>query len=74
MDIDNETLEKCVTVYCSATQCKFKRDSGYYGSCHNRKTLLENNMFFGGRVYLGGCAFSELPSDYDTRSKETAHK
>lgn len=54
------TLEQCVTVYCSASYCKFKRsNSGYYNSCHNPAVLVRYKEFFGGRLYHEPCDCSK---------------
>lgn len=50
-----ETLDSLVTVYCSASICKWRRDTGYYGSCHNPVLLLNYRQFMGGHVYVSPC-------------------
>lgn len=58
-----ETLDKLVTVYCSASVCKWRRDTGYYGSCHNPAALMNYREFMGGHVYIGGCKCERCEKD-----------
>ena len=44
-----------LNVWCSATKCRFKRNSGYYNKCHNPSVLASYHMFIGGNVHVSGC-------------------
>lgn len=46
-------------VLCSASQCRFKDNSGYYSKCRNPKVLARNLSFMEGRLYLSGCTCGE---------------
>lgn len=52
---DYDTLKQMVTVFCSATRCRFRRDTGYYSSCHNPVILCQYTSLLDGRVYASGC-------------------
>ncbi len=44
-----------VTVECSANECRFKKNDGYYGVCRNPITQNEYKEFAGGQVQVSGC-------------------
>lgn len=47
---------KAVSVYCSASYCRFKKNDAYYNLCHNVLVINEHFSFMGGEVYIDGSA------------------
>lgn len=44
-----------VTVVCSATHCRFKKNDAYYSVCHNPQVRSEYEILGNGHVDLSGC-------------------
>lgn len=58
-----ETLKKLITVLCSATQCRFKNNDVYYGSCNNPLILAQYTELLGGRIYVSECKCAGCEKD-----------
>lgn len=52
-----------VTIECSATKCKYKKNDCYYGICSNPLLQDEYRMFEGGRVKVSGCDYQDTTID-----------
>lgn len=52
-----------VTVLCSATICKYRVDTGYYGICENKSVVSRYRELLGGHAYVEGCACSHCDKD-----------
>lgn len=56
---NDKALLGTVTVYCSKTQCAFKKNTDQYNTCHNRRMLLHSIDYAGGRLYVSDCRFCD---------------
>lgn len=65
-----EILKEYVHVYCSASKCRFKRDTGYYNLCKNPEVLSQYTSFMSGHVYISGCGKCDGCSKEDCPMKE----
>lgn len=54
---------KPISVYCSETYCKFKKNDAYYNLCHNHEVINSHFSFMGGEVYVSGCKCSKCEKD-----------
>lgn len=52
-----------VTIECSANQCRFKNNAGYYGICTNPKAMRDYRAFDGARVKVAGCSCASCNND-----------